>query len=183
MNYPDNRAEMKNKNLNALQNLADLAKVRREILLDVALHRHLIHKRLSMTSGILALISAATITSVLTKLVGSFNFQIIAAILAFTAGIISLISSNYKDDETSKIFSGSAKYLELRNKIIAFTLNPINTEAEFNKHLEVFEMEYVKLDGDFSRYFDRRRTKRFFLFASQERFPFNNKHHAPNELI
>ena len=129
------------------------------MLLNVALDRYKIHRWLSITSGILALISAGAITTVLTKLVGSSVFQIVAAITAFCSGIISIISSNYKDDETSKIFAGSSKYLDLRNRTIAVILHPDKNEKEYNKQLIHLENEYVNLDAQYSRYFSRCETK------------------------
>ena len=127
--------------------------MKREMLLHDALSRSKQKKRLTFISGLLALFSAGTITTVIVKFFDNEVLQIIAAFTAATSGFISLMTSvYYVEEETSKIFLGSSKYLALRDKAYRLLIQPNTTNEQIFKELENLLVEYAQLDESYSKY-------------------------------
>ncbi|MCH7410188.1 hypothetical protein MM239_12340 [Belliella sp. DSM 111904] len=127
---------------------------KRQMLLQNAISKAKVRKRLAVTSGILALLSAGAITSVLIKFLGNEILQIVGAFSAALSGFISLlITSNYKEEETSIIFEGSSKYLLLRDKAYRILINPNISQKLIFNNLDALQTEYGNLDGIYSKYF------------------------------
>ena len=100
-----------------IERLTIKAANRRAKLQKAAYRALLIKKRLSVFSGVLALVSAGTITTVLVAAFGERVLQILAAATSALSGAIVLVTSSYfRDADVTSMFAGSSKYLALRQK-------------------------------------------------------------------
>ena len=136
-----------------LQRLRNIAARKRDMLL-VAAHQHTHRrKRFAMAAGILALLSAATVTSVLADFTPAPIMKVIAALLSTIAGLISLFSNiGFKDSEILELYTGASRYLNLRERAQRISLNPdIDVHQKF-KALEELQDLYAELDLQFQRY-------------------------------
>jgi hypothetical protein len=133
--------------------LRDNASVKREILLDMAHTQTLRRRRLTLVAGILSLLSAATVTSVLADYTPGPIMKIVAVLLSTAAGFISLLSSiGFKDGEIQDLYVGASRYLALRERSHRISLNK-NVEAkEKYSLLEEIQDSYSQLDSQFVRY-------------------------------
>jgi len=90
--------------LSELQRIVINCTTKRELLLQSAIRRTRIKKNLTISSGLLSLLSAGAITTVLVKYLGNDILQIIAAAAAALSGIFSLILTiNYAEENTTNI--------------------------------------------------------------------------------
>lgn len=139
---------------------------KREILLQRALSKSIIKKRLTIYSGILALFSAGAITTVIVKFFGNEILQIIAAISAAISGSLSIIITiYYAEEDTSKMFEGSSKYLSLKDKAYRILINPNSSNEQTYNDLANLQIEYAQLDESFSKY-----TRYKKLIASKQSY-------------
>ncbi len=138
---------------NEIRRLALNCMLKREMLQRSGILRTSRKKGLSVLSGVLALLSAGAIASVLVKYFGNESIQILAALSAFVSGILTLVVTiYYTDDETSKILEGSSKYLDLRERISNLNLNPAITDLEKYASIVALKDEYYNLDNIYSQY-------------------------------
>jgi membrane protein implicated in regulation of membrane protease activity len=80
-------------------------------------------KILHMASGVLALISGASITAIIVELTSSMSVKVFSAALAFLSGVISLVVTSYFDEKR--------KYENLRgSQQISGTLGPVNSRHQ-----------------------------------------------------
>jgi hypothetical protein len=146
-------AKINDKLLSELERLVANCTMKREMLLQSALSKAKVKKALNITSGVLALLSAGAITTVLVKYFGNETLQIIAALTAAISGFISLlITAYYVEEETSKIFEGSSKYLSLRDKAYRLLINPNASNEQVFNDLANLQSEYAQYDGSYSKY-------------------------------
>ncbi|HSW21495.1 MAG TPA: hypothetical protein VLJ62_01900 [Burkholderiaceae bacterium] len=137
-----------------LERLTANSAVRREDLLHSALVKSRRKKVLNIVAGVLALSSAATITGVLTKVLGADGFSYLAALIALLSGTISLVvTSYYGEDEILSRLSGSSKYLSLRDAVYRVAITADVPDRQKLKHLADLQREYSDLDSAYSKYF------------------------------
>jgi hypothetical protein len=134
--------------------LTENAALRREGLLISGLRKSRLRKALNATAGVLALLSAGTITGVIADFFGDNNVQLLAAVVAGVSGTISLIVTAYfSDDETVAMLIGSSKYLGLRESVYRLVVNPRISDEERFRSLADLQDEYARLDETYSRFF------------------------------
>ena len=132
-------------------NLSDICAEKREVLKSQAISRSKWQKRLHIASGVIALLSGGAITAVVTDLTSSLQMKIFATTLAFSSGIISLVTTTLFDTkETQRMFEGAAQFLIIRDKLRALhhrrsTLTP----DQFDEALGPLRTEYNKTSADF----------------------------------
>lgn len=147
--------------LSELQRTVMNCTMKRELLLQSAISKSKTKKGLTISSGILALFSAGTITSVIVKYFGNETLQIIAAITAALSGILSLVLTiYYAEENTTKIFEGASKYLLLRDKAYRLLIKPNNSNDKIFDDLANLQTEYAQLDEPFSKYIRYKKTFR-----------------------
>ncbi len=166
-------AKLSDKILAELQRIVLNCTMKRELLLQSAISKSKMKKGLTISSGILALFSAGTITSVIVKYFGNETLQILAAITAALSGILSLILTiYYAEENTSKIFEGASKYLLLRDKAYRLLIRPNNSNDKLFDDLATLQTEYAQLDEPFSKYVRYKKTFRgSFLMSRQSSQP------------
>ncbi|MCP5063477.1 MAG: hypothetical protein GY936_13575 [Ignavibacteriae bacterium] len=153
---------MNNKLIRELERLTANAAIRREELLLTGLKKSRSRKYYNIIAGILALISASAITTVIADIYGSKVVEIIAALFATISGSISLIITAYfSDDEILNMLNGSAKYLALRESVYRLVIQPNVNEDEVFNSLTKLQDEYAKLDEVYSRYFSLNKFLRY----------------------
>lgn len=145
--------QVKEKLESELERIGSNVAKKREILLEIAHSRSRRKKSLTLTSGILALLSASAITTTLFTLFGNQGLQILAALTSAGAGILSLIISSYKDDEIQKMFAGSSAYLALRENLTDIQLEPDLSAKELFMRIQTAKHEYAELDLLYSQFF------------------------------
>ena len=137
-----------------LKRLTANAAMRRADLLYYGLRKSRRRKALNISAGVLALISAGAITTVITDLFGEKILQILAALLGGLSGTISLIITAYfSDDEILSMLTGSSKYLALRESVYRLVIDSSISDKERFKILSQLQDDYSKLDETYSRYF------------------------------
>lgn len=131
--------------------IRDLSQEKRIMLWLCASQRTNRSKWLHVTASSLALLSSGTITTAITGLVDKQAIQVIAAILAFTSGILSLIISTiYDAKETNRMYEGASRYAQLREKT-QIALDQVASLSD-NHCIEILKdlrTEYVSISGEF----------------------------------
>ena len=80
--------------------------IRREHLLLSGLYKSRLRKALNITAGVLALLSAGAISTVIVDIFGDKGIQIVAALVAGISGTLSLVITAYfSDDEIVEIMA------------------------------------------------------------------------------
>lgn|SRR6185312_9221694 len=137
------------------QRLSDNASLKRDLLLAVARGHARRRKRLTLAAGILALLSAATVTSLLADYTPAPATKLIAVILSTASGFISLLGNlGVKDGEIQDLYAGAARYLSLRESSHRVSLNKSMGEEERYRLLEEMQGLYSQLDEQFMRYIE-----------------------------
>lgn len=117
-----------------LQTVATDSQTKRRLLLIKASHRSRLRRVLHVTAGILALLSATSITAIITELTNSMAVKVFSAAVAFISGVISLVISNYVDErDTWKMFEGAARFMSVRSNAELILSKPNVTDAELRK--------------------------------------------------
>jgi len=131
--------------------LASDAAIRSQDLQVSARRKLRMKKRLSIASGLLALVSAGTMTTVLVAALGDRWFQILAAATAALSGTITLFLNYFSDDDVARMFTGSSKYFALRENLSQLVLPGISDKERFAE-LTKLRQEYIRLDESYSRF-------------------------------
>jgi hypothetical protein len=104
-------------------------------------------------AGILALLSAASITSVLSDYVTAPAMKILAVVLSTVSGFISLLHGFvFKESEIHELYSGASNYLNLRERSQRVLLNTQLDIKQRLKALEEIQHSYTELDSKFQRF-------------------------------
>jgi hypothetical protein len=110
-------------------------------------------KCLHLLAGAFALLSATSITAVISDLTNSMVVKIFSAALGFLSGIITLAIPLYFDEkETQHMFEGATKFLKLREESRGVGKRPNTTEKQAYTALEELQKEYGKLSSDFDAF-------------------------------
>ena len=114
-----------------------------------------LNKLLTIVAGLLSLLAAGSIASVLTKLLDPTIMQIIAVVSATISALISAFITAYFNDRTiGKLFSAAAYYLEVREVAKNIYLKPGISAKALHKQLEELQTKYVKgsqMFGEFGK--------------------------------
>lgn len=137
-----------------IERLTSNSATRRADLLQSAHRKLRMKKILSIISGVLALGSAGAITTALIATLGDRGLEILAAIIAALSGTITLVISSYfSEEDVASMFTGSSKYLALRENVYRLVIHPTITEEERFTILTELQKEYAELDESYSRFF------------------------------
>ncbi len=135
------------------QRIVKAADEKRRFLLRLGQLRAKNKKSLTIWSGVLALFSAGTVTTVLTASLGNHWMQWMAAATSCSSGLISLfISTSLKDDEIATVINGASQYLALREKAFRQLIQPLPSLEEKMKMIEELHREYIEIDKNYSKY-------------------------------
>ncbi len=108
---------------------------------------------LTVASGILSLISSATIAAIVVAYVPSKYLSILALLLALLGGLLALIGSfayNYR--ELFNLHLGASKFLELRERASRFALDRQLTYNTRKQRLSELWEEYTTLSAMYDHY-------------------------------
>jgi hypothetical protein len=153
----------------AIKDVADRANQKRIALWYIADSRLKWERFFRVLSGVMALISGASVTTLFGNASDSTTTKIFAASVAFVSGVVSLVSSIYFDSkETAKICEVTGKFLALRERSRCLILHDIATGTHGMSELKTLNKDYA----DYSEIVDR------FL-----RPGFNAKFKIPNPSI
>jgi hypothetical protein len=132
------------------------ASVRRQAFLTTARRKSAIKRLLTFVSGLLALLSAAAITSVLTDFVGGKGLQIVAAASAAISGVSSLILAVYiNETDIAQMFNAATSFLSLRERVHLLSLDPAMTSAQVYEALKNLQQEYAELDAKYQKHYQK----------------------------
>jgi len=135
-----------------LEKLVSKAAVKREILGLATIRKSRVKRLLTISFGVLALLSAGTIAAVITDVFDGTGVLVIAALTAGVSGIFSLILGiQFKDDDIKRISAGVSSYLSLRQKVLELIMKPNKTDDDWFVSLQNFKEEYASLDSQYSR--------------------------------
>jgi mannitol-specific phosphotransferase system IIBC component len=124
------------------------ATARRVALSTVAGKNARRRKALSFSAGLLSLVSAGYIITVIANYTSPEIIQILAAVLATLAGVIILLSTLlYKDSELIMLHQGSTKYLNLRDRAYHIMINNGLNVRQKHHRIKDLIREYSELDG------------------------------------
>jgi hypothetical protein len=139
--------------ISEFQRVTKSAALRRGMLREKGQSLAKLKKIFTITSGALALLSAFAITTVLIKLFGSVTFQIIAAIAAFTSGVIQLWVASNRDEEINEILKGSSRYLIIQDRGSRIPLRSNMSDDQLWEEVDKLFEEYASLDEKYLKYF------------------------------
>jgi hypothetical protein len=133
-----------------LRELAEDSQRKRKRLLSKATDRTRLRRILHVTAGVLALLSAASITSIIAELTNSMAVKIFSAALAFISGVITLLISTYMEErETLRMFEGAAGFMSIRDKATISADEAGVTESKAYTELRKLREEYGKCSKEF----------------------------------
>lgn len=138
--------------IHRIKRLEHNSTIKRTYLLNRASVATRLRKRLTLASGILAILSACAITSVLVKIFNGNYIQIIAAISSALSGTITVFLTTQKDEEIKSMFDGSTDYLSLREQCSLLTLDPKTTAQTLYDHLISLKASYTVCDSKYSKF-------------------------------
>ncbi len=126
---------------------------KRKGLLLIATENVRNRRRLSLLAGVLALLSAGSITSLLADALPRGVMTVLAALFATASGFLSLLTSlTLKDTELEQLYEGASRYLNLRDRCHRMLLNKALTSKQAETGLEEVQKSYADLDGLFTRF-------------------------------
>ena len=100
-------------------------------------------KALHVIAGVLALISGASITSLIAAVSDELAIKIFAAAIAFASGLTTLIISSYFDQkETLNLLEGASHFLTIRDEANVTITRPNLTPLEAYELLDKLRREY-----------------------------------------
>ena len=147
------KSELSQRHRDEFGRLSDRADHKRTWLLGLAYRQTRRRKRLNIAAGVLALLSAATVTSVLADFTPAPAMKVLAALLSTVSGLISIFgNTGFKDSEIAEIYNGAARYLNLRDRAKRVLLNPNIDAQQMHKTLEELHGLYSELDVQYQRY-------------------------------
>lgn len=130
------------------------ARRKRDRLLEIAGHQTLRRRRLNLAAGVLSLLSAAAVTSLLAAYTPPPLTKVVAVVLSTASGLISLLGNvGFKDSEMQEIYAVAAGYLTLRERAHLGSLNDSLDDEERYHLLEELQKGYSDLDEKFERFF------------------------------
>jgi hypothetical protein len=136
--------------------LADKAQLKRLQLEKYARRRTSIAKCLHLVAGAFALVSASSITAVISDFTNLMTVKISSAALGFVSGFITLVFSTYFDEkETQRIFDGSTKFLKIREEAHLIGMRPDTTEKQAYTLLAKLQADYVEFSKEFDHFLPR----------------------------
>ena len=104
-------------------------------------------KLLRVASGILSLLSAASIMSVIAKFTDATGVSVLSAVLASASGIMTLLLEIYYDEkEITRMFEGAAKFLAIKDEAL-FT----RARLEGSQNRAQLHKEYHRLEQDYNQ--------------------------------
>jgi hypothetical protein len=132
--------------------LAEKCQTKRKLLLRVS-HKTSRRKRiLSFLSGVLSILSAATLSWVVVTTTPNILLQWIAVALAAAGGLLALTAAMiHADGEIANIHQGAAEFHGLRHLILA-TLSSGDTGEPDKSHFGQWSTKYVTLSGVYDKY-------------------------------
>jgi len=153
VNVEEKDITQKHKLLLEIQRLASNCQLKRSALNDVNSFNTKKKKMLSFSAGVLSISSALLMTSVMTDLMLSNTIQLASVLLAASGGLTALYSSKqHSDREIANIYTGSAKFLFVREKTSYLTLiidQDINkTMVSYNELVK----EYIEISEIYDKY-------------------------------
>jgi hypothetical protein len=140
--------------LSEISRLTWNAAFHREDLLLTSIKKSRWRKALIVAAGLLSLLSAGAIATVMSSLLPKFGTQLLAAIISAVSGAISLVSAAYfAEHEIMAMFTGASEYLTLRESAYRIVTAPEFSDNKRFTLLTELQKEYAKLDKTYARYF------------------------------
>ena len=135
--------------------LRDNASLKRDLLLQTAHAHSRWRRKLTVAAGILSLLSAAAVMALIADYTPEPVTKIIAVVLSTVSGFISLlVNLGVKDNEIQELYSGAARYLNLRENTHRISINDRLKSEEKYRLLEEMQGVYSQLDDQFTRYIE-----------------------------
>ena len=130
-----------------------ISQEKRSALEDLTRRNLSLKNFLTITAGILSLISAATLAAVIVEYVSSKTLTITAFILAFLGGILALIGSvKYNHRELFNLHIGASKFLELREHASGIACDRQLAYKTRKQRLSELWEEYTRLSAMYDHY-------------------------------
>jgi hypothetical protein len=135
-----------------LRQLVESCSLKRRLLLVVAHRATKWRKFLNVSAGVLALCSAASMTTIVAELTSSLGVKIFSAAVAFLSGVITLFATSFFDEsDVQKAHDGAAKFMALRDKAHLAVGRPDATEKQAFAELSNLVSAYNNLSAEYDR--------------------------------
>lgn len=139
--------------LDSMRELAQRCASKRADLGRKATQQERWRKGLRVLSGILSLISAVSIMSVLAKTTDATTFSILSAILAFASGLLTLILEiYYGEKDIVQMYEGAAKFLVIKEEALQIRGRPGVTANQLYKDYERLQDHYNALSREYDHH-------------------------------
>jgi len=128
--------------------------IKREVLFRTGSRKRKTRQLLTYLSGILALLSAGAVTTVLSTNLSETIMQWVAAIAATVSGILSLTIAVYNREEViTEMFNGAHDFLSLRTRVHMLLFDTKVPLAELNTSIRALNAEYIDLQSRYGSIF------------------------------
>jgi hypothetical protein len=136
-----------------LRKLANACDAKWELLGRSAYRRIFWAKVLHVLAGVLALISGASVISLIAAVSDELGVKIFAAAIAFASGLTTLVISSYFDQkETVNILEGASHFLALRDEANVTITRPNLTPAQAYETLDKLRREYDDYTAQYAQW-------------------------------
>lgn len=134
---------------------SELCQRHREALLELSGIKRKSRRGLIVASGFIALLSGGSTAALIAPATDYLGVKLVAAALAFTAGIFNLISVNYFDEkEIETIYQGAQEYGKLRDRATIFLIRRAQSHKAIVDFLEDFRKGMSEVDNKYLKYFN-----------------------------
>jgi len=138
---------------NEIWRLTDNCTAKRVALLGRAAATTRQRRTFSFAAGILALLSAGSVTSLLADYANPKLMKLLAVLFSTVSGFIALLNSLIvKDSEIQHLYLGASKYLGLRDRCQQLVLNDTMTVKQQQATIAEIQRSYADLDSSFMRH-------------------------------
>jgi hypothetical protein len=136
-----------------IEDIRVAARFKGELLLAQARKRSRIRKALNLCFGLIALLSGASITAIISDLVSSFALKALSAAGALFSGAGSLLLTAYFDEEeTNRMFVAASQFLALESKATVEKDHPGLDRLQAHMLTSRLMDEFIKASRDTDRY-------------------------------
>ena len=131
-----------------IKKIAENADQKRTALWILAERKLRWERRLRILSGIMALVSGASITTLFGKFTNELLTQIFSAVVALLAGILTLVASIHFDiREIVRMYEAMSKFQKIRNSAILIVRSMDGNQPPPSKVIEDLMKEYGDLSA------------------------------------
>lgn len=135
-----------------IHRLGDNCQLKRLLLLALARRNGKRRTILTLTAGILSLLSASLMSAIAVQLLSSIVIDLAAVFLAFLGGFVAVVATLlFKETEVQLLYAGAGDFLALREQFRILQTDKNIAPEEMSSHVADLSKDYVRLSNLYDR--------------------------------